>query len=155
MFLAQRPSAAVIERFLDSSRGQPLSYSPVGIVRERPVKGRLDEQVVAIGTGDDDQLRARVALAAWKQFDLGWVELFPKAAPVEVGTTVAVLARHFGFWSLNGCRIVYLANSSEGERRFGFAYGTLTNHAESGEELFEVFTDAPSGDVMYRIRAIS
>ncbi len=25
--------------------------------------------------------------------------------------------------------------------RFGFAYGTLTNHAESGEELFEVFLD--------------
>jgi uncharacterized protein (UPF0548 family) len=43
----------------------------------------------------------------------------------------------------------------EGERRFGFAYGTLTNHAESGEELFELFMDARSGDVMYRICAVS
>ncbi len=37
----------------------------------------------------------------------------------------------------------------------GFAYGTLTNHAESGEELFEVFIDPVSTAVMYRIRAIS
>ena len=40
-------------------------------------------------------------------------------------------------------------------RRFGYAYGTLTNHAESGEELFEVFVDPETGDVMYRIRAVS
>lgn len=40
-------------------------------------------------------------------------------------------------------------------RRFGFSYGTLSNHAESGEELFEVSIDARSGDVLYRIRAIS
>jgi uncharacterized protein (UPF0548 family) len=40
------------------------------------------------------------------------------------------------------------------ESRFGFAYGTLTNHAECGEELFEVFIDS-SGDVLYRIRATS
>ena len=43
----------------------------------------------------------------------------------------------------------------EGEATFGFAYGTLTNHAESGEELFELFLDQRSGDVMYRIRAVS
>ena len=155
MFLAQRPSAAALERFLEASRDRPLSYRPVGIVRKTPLKGRLDEQVVAIGHGDDDLQRARVALAAWKQFDLGWVEIFPKAAPVEVGTVVAVLVRHFGFWSLNGCRIVYLASSPQNEGHFGFAYGTLTNHAESGEELFEVFIDPRRGDVMYRIRAIS
>ena len=39
--------------------------------------------------------------------------------------------------------------------RFGFAYGTLTNHAEAGEELFEVWLDARTDQVMYRIRAIS
>ena len=38
---------------------------------------------------------------------------------------------------------------------FGFAYGTLTNHAEAGEELFEVFMDPRTEDVMYRIRATS
>ena len=40
-----------------------------------------------------------------------------------------------------------------GKTRFGFAYGTLTNHAESGEELFEVFLDPQRADVIYRILA--
>jgi uncharacterized protein (UPF0548 family) len=39
--------------------------------------------------------------------------------------------------------------------RFGFAYGTLTNHAEHGEELFEVSIDPKTGEVAYRIRAVS
>jgi uncharacterized protein (UPF0548 family) len=36
-----------------------------------------------------------------------------------------------------------------------FLDGTLTNHAESGEELFEVFIDPQTDEVVYRIRAIS
>ena len=65
-----------------------------------------------------------------------------------------MLIRHLGFWSLNGCRVLYCVGDP-GEDRFGFAYGTLPNHAESGEELFEVFIDPDTGDVMYRIRATS
>ena len=42
-----------------------------------------------------------------------------------------------------------------GGSTFGFAYGTLTNHAESGEELFEVSLDRHTGEVSYRIRAVS
>jgi uncharacterized protein (UPF0548 family) len=38
---------------------------------------------------------------------------------------------------------------------FGFAYGTLTNHAEMGEEIFEVIMDPESEEVVYRIRAVS
>ena len=155
MFLARRPSAAVIDGFLDASRDLPLSYKPVGIVRQTPLYGRFDEEVVVIGHGDDDFERARAALTSWKQFDIGWAETFPQGAPITAGTVVAVLIRHFGFWSLNGCRVVYPADSWREERHFGFAYGTLTNHAESGEELFEVFMDAQGGDVLYRIRARS
>ena len=39
--------------------------------------------------------------------------------------------------------------------RFGFAYGTLTNHAEAGEEVFEVCLDPETDEVRYRIRATS
>ena len=92
---------------------------------------------------------------AWKQFDIGWVELFPRQAPVEIGTVVAVVIRHLGFWSMNGCRVLYHVDGDDAGCRFGFAYGTLTNHAESGEELFEVFLDPETGDVNYRIRAMS
>lgn len=154
MFLTRRPSTLQIERFLATSRDLPLSYAPVGIVREPPPHRRFDEQVVTIGTGRSDLDRARTALLAWKQFDLGWIQTFPRDARIEVGTVVAVMIRHFGFWSLNGTRVVYLIGGRD-EIRFGFAYGTLPNHAERGEELFEVFLDSVTNEVRYRIRAIS
>jgi uncharacterized protein (UPF0548 family) len=155
MFLARRPPARVIDRFLRESQDLPLSYGPIGLVRTRPVDRDVDEVTVTIGHGQADFERARAALLAWKQFDIGWVETFPHRAPVAVGTVVAVLIRHLGFWSLNGCRIVYGIGGPSDAVRFGFAYGTLTNHAESGEELFEVFLDPLTEDVMYRIRATS
>ena len=133
----------------------PLSYDPVGIVRSEPVGRRFDEAVVTIGHGASDFRRAQRALRAWKQFDIGWVELFPRCASTAVGTNVAVLIRHFGFWSLNGARVVYGAGRGIEDGLFGFAYGTLGNHAEAGEELFEVVLDEKTGDVTYRIRAIS
>jgi uncharacterized protein (UPF0548 family) len=144
-----------IERFLDRSRSLPLSYGPIGILRHAPDVHGLDEQVVVIGHGEADFDRARIALAEWKQFDIGWVEAFPKQAAIETGTIVAVLIRHLGFWSLNGARVLYRVGGNDSQAAFGFAYGTLTNHAESGEELFEVCIDPDTGDVLYRIRALS
>ena len=152
MFFARRPSREAIDRFVRDSQELPLSYGPIGIVnRETPCRD-LDEAIVTIGRGRTDFDRARAALLAWKQFDIGWVETFPRNAPVDVGTVVAVLVQHLGFWSLNGCRVLYNVG---GDGRFGFAYGTLTNHAESGEELFDVFLDPESDEVKYRIRATS
>ncbi len=155
MFLARRPSRHVIDRFLRESQHLPLSYGPIGIVGIRTAGRDVDEVTVTIGRGQADFQRARAALVAWKQFDIGWVETFPRSAPIEVGTVVAVLIRHLGFWSLNGCRVLYVVGGPDDVARFGFAYGTLTNHAESGEELFEVMIDPRTEDVVYRIRATS
>ena len=132
-----------------------MSYGPIGIVKAETVRQGLDDATVAIGHGKAEFERARAALIAWKQFDIGWIETFPRHAPVAVGTVVAVMIRHLGFWSLNGCRVLYRVGCPDHVARFGFAYGTLTNHAESGEELFEVFIDPRTDDVMYRIRAAS
>ena len=154
MFFARRPSAQVIDRFLRDSRDLPLSYRPTGDVRPEIAGHQVDELTVAVGNGRTDFERARTALASWKQFDIGWVEVFPPQASVSPGTVVAILIRHLGFWSLNGCRVVYEVKDGVG-CKYGFAYGTLTNHAESGEELFEVFIDARTQEVIYRIRATS
>jgi uncharacterized protein (UPF0548 family) len=85
-------------------------------------------------------------------FDLGWVRVFRTDTPIEVGATVAVLVRHFGFWSLNTARIVYVIKE---DRRFGFAYGTLDDHAERGEERFSIELEAGSDSVFYDILAFS
>ena len=152
MFFAQRPSREAIDRFVRDSQALPISYGPIGIVNGETPCRDLDETTVTIERGRTDFERATSALVAWKQFDTGWVEVAPRHASVEVGTVVAVLIRHLGFWSLNGCRVMYTVG---GDGRFGFAYGTLTNHAESGEELFEVRLDPENDDVTYRIRATS
>jgi uncharacterized protein (UPF0548 family) len=155
MFLARRPSAETIQQFLRDSRDLPLSYGPAGILNLESTSRNIDELTIAIGRGPADFARARAALIAWKQFDIGWVETYPPNAPVVAGTVVAVLIRHLGFWSLNGCRIVYGAGSPADGTRFGYAYGTLTNHAEAGEELFEIFIDPATEIVSYHIRATS
>ena len=154
MFLARRPSLETIDRFVRESQDLPLSYGPIGLVRTVNAND-LDDTTVAIGHGVADFERARAALMGWKQFEVGWIETFPRHAPVAVGTVVAVLIRHLGFWSLNGCRVLYNVGGLDDAARFGFAYGTLTNHAENGEELFEVFIDPQTDEVIYRIRAIS
>jgi uncharacterized protein (UPF0548 family) len=155
MFLARRPSPAAIAWFLEASATLPLSYAPIGIVTHEFSHRRLDELTTVIGHGAADFARARAALMAWQQFDIGWVEMFPRPTPIAVGTVVAVLIRHLGFWSLNGCRVVYHHDGSNEAARFGVAYGTLTTHAEAGEELFEVFIDPRTANVVYRIRATS
>ncbi len=154
MFLARRPSPPAIDRFLRDSRDLPTSYEPVGLLKDACPDRRVDEEVVAIGHGREDFERARAALMAWKQCDIGWLQVFPQRTPVAVGTIVAVLIRHLGFWSLNGCRVVYDLGGHR-DTRFGYAHGTLVNHAEAGEEIFEAFVDAGTGNVMYRIRAAS
>jgi len=155
MFLTRRPSQPEIAKFLDRSRELPLSYDPIGIARQTPKGFNSDLASAVIGQGRDAFERAKIALAEWRHYEMGWVELFPRGAAIESGTVVAVLVHHLGIWSLNGCRVVYGIGDRQAGSSFGFAYGTLTNHAEMGEEIFEVRLEAESEEVVYRIQAVS
>jgi uncharacterized protein (UPF0548 family) len=88
-------------------------------------------------------------------FELGWVQLCWPDAAIRSGSNVAVLVRHYGFYSLNGARIVYTIDDDGPNKRFGFAYGTLEDHAESGEERFAVEWDQQGDDVYYDLLAFS
>jgi uncharacterized protein (UPF0548 family) len=153
MFLIRRPSSQVIEEFLESSQSLPLSYPEIGIARRSPPGFKLDQASRTIAQGQSAFASAREALSEWRHFGLGWVELFPRRPSIEPGSVVAVLVNHLGFWSLNGCRVVYGLGDSP--YTFGFAYGTLTNHAEMGEEVFEVSLKPETAEVVYTIRAVS
>jgi uncharacterized protein (UPF0548 family) len=56
---------------------------------------------------------------------------------------------------LNACRIVYVIQDDGPLERFGFAYGTLYDHAESGEERFLLEWDHDSDEVWYDLLAFS
>ena len=155
MFLARRPSRQAIERFITDSRGLPLSYDQAGLAQGSPADYDVDQTLVTIGHGEAAFERAKAALAAWKHFDFNWVEVSPPAASIEPGSVVAVLVRHLGFWSLSGCRILHVLGDRTRGPTFGFAYGTLVNHVEQGEEIFDVSLRSDTREVVYRIRAAS
>ena len=157
MFSVRSPSEAEVRRYLAAQEALPFSYPEVGATRQgAPPKGyAVDRYRVRLGEGEEAFELAKEALRGWRQFDLGWVGIFPRGAPIEVDTTVAVLARHYGFWSLNTARIVYLVEGSGGAERFGFAYGTLPGHAERGEERFSVVLNRNDGSVHYEVLAMS
>ena len=154
MFLLHRPSPDQVARFVGESQALPLSYDRTALAPAVPAGFAVDEHVAVVRVGPDAFAKAVAALTAWRHFALGWVELLPERAPIAPGTVVSVAVRHLGFWSLNGCRVLY-ATGSANRTTFGFAYGTLTNHAECGEELFEVSLDPATGAVSYRIYAVS
>lgn len=157
MFLLREPSRENIERFLSSQKDLPFSYEEVGASREgvAPKGYVVDRYRVRLGEGPEVYERAKEALRGWRQFDLGWVRLLPPGAPIEVGATVGVLARHYGFWSLNTARIVYLVEGSGTVERFGFGYGALSGHAERGEERFSVEWSREDNTVQYDVLAFS
>ena len=132
MFLIQKPSLSVIHEFLSSQREENFSYSEIGSTRGRLPSGyTVDRNRVCLGNGSKVFRRASELLNAWRMFDLGWVEIFPKGVTIEPGVTVTILVRHLGFYSLNACRVIYVFRE---ERRVGFAYGTLEDHAEQGQK---------------------
>src|SRR5208283_5244302 len=65
------------------------------------------------------------------------------------------VANAIGLWWLNACRIIFVINDSGATSRFGFAYGTLPDHAATGEERFIVEWNQADNSVWYDILAFS
>jgi uncharacterized protein (UPF0548 family) len=156
MVSLRRPSTQMISEFLTAQSKLPFSYAAVGATTSQPPAGYVVDHT-RIKLGDDEEvfMKARSALERWQHFHLGWVEVWSPQTPIQTGKVVAVIARSFWLWWLNACRIVYVVDEKEPIRRFGFDYGTLPDHAETGEERFLVEWDRPSGEVWYDILAFS
>jgi len=134
MFMMRHPSERDVAGFVAKQRDLPFTYAEVGATNTTPPAGyNIDHNRTQLGRDEVIYKRAVEALKNWQQFDLGWVTIVPRGVVVEVGATVAVKARTFGMWSLNATRVVYVIDEP---RRFGFAYGTLPDHVERGEERF-------------------
>jgi uncharacterized protein (UPF0548 family) len=156
MFLLARPSTEQVRQFLAFARHQALSYPEAGMTQgSAPAGYRADHNRIVLGSGVAVFAAVAAALHRWKMFDLGWLELIPADAPIEVNVTVCVRVRHFGFWSLNACRIVDVIDEDGPVKRYGFAYGTLADHAERGEERFTVEWNREDDSVGYDILAYS
>jgi uncharacterized protein (UPF0548 family) len=159
VFSLTHPSAARIARFLAAQEDAPFSYAEAGMTRGAPPpRYTVDHNRVRLGSGTAVFDRAAAALRGWRMLTLGWANVYPHDMEIAPGCAVAVVARHYGFWSLNACRIVYVVDEVEeadGVRRFGFAYGTLPDHGAIGEERFMVEWRPADDSVWYDLYALS
>ncbi len=144
---------------MERAASAPHNYPDVGAIDAGtpPAGYTLDHTRGHLGAGWDCFTRAVEALYAWRHFELGWVRLYgPERA--SVGTTVGVLACHYGLWSFNPCRVLQLVNehaADGGQVAQGFTYGTLAGHSERGEERFVVEWNQADDTVWFDILAMS
>ena len=153
MFRLSHPTKAQIDFFINARSQHPFSYAQIGLsMNGSPAGFNVDHNRIVIGSGESDFARAKTAVHNWKMFNFPWAKLWWPDTPIEPGRTVAILVKHVGFYSLNACRIVYTIDEPD---RFGFAYGTLPDHAETGEERFSVEFDRSTSDITYDLFAFS
>lgn len=85
-------------------------------------------------------------------FDLGWVRVANPEARILLGQLVAVEAKSLGLSTVNVSRILEVVDTP---KHFGFVYATTELHLEEGEERFLLEFDRSSGDVTYKLEAVS
>jgi uncharacterized protein (UPF0548 family) len=155
MFCWSRPNRDSVIAFLSAQQNQPFSYADVGSSRREAPKGYIvDHNRIKLGQGAQVFKRAKCAVTKWKMFDMPWIDLCWPDTPLQVGANVAVVIAHLGFWSMNACRIVYVIDEHASSEKYGFAYGTLPDHGERGEERFTVELNADQ-TVWYDLYAFS
>lgn len=160
MFSISPASHATVEGFLKRQSRLDFTYADVGATAAwgddpSPPRGyHFDRARMALGSGSETFQSATDALRRWRQFEVGWAEVTPADTPLEPGKIVAVRARVLGLWTLHACRIAYAIDDEQNSiRRFGFGYGTLPGHAETGEERFLVTWDLRTDVVAYEVAA--
>jgi uncharacterized protein (UPF0548 family) len=156
MLCLSKPDRNYIRKFICAQGSKQFSYPHVRATRGRAPYGyNVDHNRIQLGEGADAFTRAKCAIRQWKMFDMPWVELCWPDTPIQAGATVAVLASHLGFWSLHACRVVYEIEEHGDCEKFGFAYGTLPEHGERGEERFSVEFHKTDQSVWYDLYAFS
>lgn len=156
MFSFQKPSNESVRRFLSEQDHLNYTYSAVGATSSTPPSGFVvDHTRICLGDGELVFEAAKKAIRCREHFQLGWVESSSRDIPIANGQVVGVMARIFGLWCLNACRIVSVIEETGSTSRYGFVYGTLPAHVECGEERFQVEWNRDDDSVWYDILAFS
>ncbi len=146
LFQFSLPRQAQLDALIHTQKDAELTYN----------KNKLegydnDKNQIFLGNGADVWAAAKVAMSEWAMFPDSWARIYYQNPTFTEGDIVVMCARVFGIWWLNASRILYVNDDAH---HFGFAYGTLPNHVESGEELFQITRDE-QGDVYYTLTAFS
>jgi uncharacterized protein (UPF0548 family) len=140
------PTKEQLDTLIESQRNTELTYNKYNLQNYDH-----DKNQILLGSGKEVWEAAKRAIKQWAMFPDGWAQIYYQNPIFKKGDIVVMNARVFGVWWLNTARILTVVDD---DRHFGFAYGTLPNHVETGEELFQVLMDE-QGDVYYSITAFS
>jgi uncharacterized protein (UPF0548 family) len=140
------PTKEQLDTLIENQRNTELTYNKFNLQGYDHDKNRI-----FLGSGKSVWAAAKRAMQQWAMFPDGWAKIYYQNPTFQKGDIVVMNARVFGVWWLNAARILTVLDD---EQNFGFAYGTLPNHVEMGEELFKISIDE-QGDVYYSITAFS
>ncbi|HTL52986.1 MAG TPA: DUF1990 domain-containing protein [Planctomycetota bacterium] len=175
MLFLRQPSPDAVLRFVAAQANLTVTYPHVGASNAVPPgkngplpKGYVvDHNRIQLGRGAAVFAAAKAAFQRWDHFHFGWLDACAPLPPIQTGAVVAIKAKSVGLWWLSACRIVYTIDEKgdemgdeTGEKRnstarFGFGYGTLPDHPESGEERFLLEWNRADDTVWYDILAFS
>lgn len=158
MITLTKPSESVIVELLETLQGTPFNYDAVGcIARSTPAGFVRDEAIFEIGRGAEAWEAACHAIRDWRMFPESMAETVRLPSDsIEPATSVAVVCKAGGVWTVNPSRILASHDSvRNGRHRFGFTYGTLPGHVAKGEESFCVEWDESTDVVTFQLVAVS
>ena len=157
----KKPSDLQIRSYVDSLRATQFTYEEQQATQSKqfPPGYFHDFNQIELGKGEKIFLSAKSALEQLLHFPESWTQPFSWHKIVNqlnVGDIICLRIRQLKCWFLTPCRILYLIDKTDQNvSQFGFAYGTLKGHPESGEECFKISWDQTSDRVHYQIYAFS
>lgn len=163
-----KPHKEKSAEFLQSLGSQKLTYGEHGSTLEWPTQlfQQLPNSLVengylfqfrrsALGRGRKSFEQTQFELRRGACFDLQWVN-YVGPPTLEVNAEFAILAKTFGVWSLNGCRVLHCGEiEHDDEIVFSLVLGTLESHAAIGEERLGVVWNRSTDAVDFLIGSFS
>jgi uncharacterized protein (UPF0548 family) len=166
MFSFRQPTDVEIESLIARQAGAGWSYDDVRATENGSPPQRTgwitDRHRVLLGAGRAAFEAAVNAIRTWRMFPPEMTRVYWPTVDPQPGAVAAVryFARPFRVWLVFPARVVYTIDEEvETDRgpvqRFGFAYGTLPDHPERGEERFLVEWNRADERVEYELLAYS
>lgn len=147
----QPPGPERLTTVLASSVRDAPTYPEVGATRLELLPSGYHHVHVKRRLGDPSIFERAVAgLETWKAHEGAGMVVFPLGSRLAPDATVLISIKIGLLTMVAPCRIVRLWQS---DNSFGFAYGTLPGHPESGEESFAL--ERNSDGTFFTIRAFS
>ena len=150
MISLRRLDSAKIAALLASAQRASLTYPEVGASRDEKLPNGYHHvrRRERIGQASDFD-RAVTGLRTWAVQEGAGLRVFP-SDPVEPDATIIAVTTIGPMRVVVPCRIVSVFKDPDS---FGFAYGTLPGHPESGEESFVV--ERRDGATFFTVSAFS